>query len=143
MGDNLMIIYGRLTRDPEYVAADGDKSQYARFTVAVNRSRGDVADFVDCVAFGRRADVIREYFVKGKEIRVQGRHECDPYTGRDGNKRYPWTLKVDDFGFCGSKGDGSGQNRNKADQDPLAWANGTEPAPDHDSFERAEEDIPF
>ena len=140
MSDSFSIIYGRLTRDPEYIPAAGDKSQYVKFTVAVNRSYGDAADFWDCIMFGKRADIIREYFTKGKEIRVVGRHECDPYTGRDGNKRYPWTLKVDDFGFCGSKKDGAG---NANDRDPLAWANAADQGAAADSFEQSEEDIPF
>lgn len=129
MSDNLIVLYGRFTRDPEYTPAQGDKSQYAKFTVAVNRTRGSEADFFDCIVFGKRADVIREFFTKGKEIRIQGRHECDPYLGRDGKRRYPWTVKVDDFGFCGSKDKASGQDV---------------PQPDaQEAFKEAEEDIPF
>lgn len=130
MSDSITIIYGRLTRRPEYVAATGDKKQYARFTVAVNRSYGDAADFYDCIAFGRTADIIDNYFDKGKEIRVQGRHECEPYTAKDGSKRYPWTLKVDSIGFCGSKSSGSATNQNQG-----------EPLPE--GFDNVEEDIPF
>lgn len=132
MSDNFMLIYGRLTRDPEYVTASGDKKQYARFTVAVNRSYGDQADFVDCIAFGRTADIVEKYFTKGKEIRVQGRHECDPYTAKDGTKRYPWTLKAESIGFCGSKSSGSA---------PATTPAQGEPAPEN--FENVDDDVPF
>lgn len=133
MSTSKSIIHGRLTRDPEFTPANADKNQYCKFTVAVNRSYGDSADFWDCVAFGRRAEVINKYFSRGSEIIVIGRHECDPYTTKDGTKRYPWTLKVDDFDFCGS---GNGANK---EQPEPAVIDGVE----SDSFENVEDDIPW
>lgn len=131
MSDNFMLIYGRLTRKPEFTPANGDRKQYAKFTVAVNRSYGDQADFVDCIAFGRTADVIDKYFDKGKEIRVQGRHECDKYVAKDGTNRYPWTLKVESIGFCGSRQSGSSSGTSP----------NPEPAPEN--YVNVDEDIPF
>lgn len=129
MINNTITIYGRLTRDPEYTPANGEKKQFCKFSVAVNRSRGDDPDYFDCIVFDRRADVIREYFSKGKEIRVQGRHQCEKYTDKNGNKRSRWTLFVDDFGFCGSRTDNI-----TAGADALSKTDG---------FEEVENDIPF
>lgn len=129
MIDNIFIIKGRLTRDPDYTPANGEKKQYCKFSVAVSRHRGDEADFVDCIIFGKRADVIREFFSKGKEIRVIGSHQCEKYTDKNGNTRKHWTLFVDDFGFSGSKSDNI-----TGGSDALSGANG---------FEEVEADIPF
>ena len=69
--------------------------------VAVDRrgKNGDITDFIDCVAFNKNAEMLVEYFRKGKPIRAVGSMECDPYTAKDGTKRYPWTLKIECWGF--------------------------------------------
>ena len=122
--DNITIIYGRLTRDPEYTEATGDKTQYVKFSVAVNRHTENKADFFDCVAFGKTADIIDKWCSKGSEVRVTGRMQCDPYEAKDGTKRYPWKLIVNRFGFC------SGTNRKEEAIHP-------------DFTDVSEEDIPF
>lgn len=129
MIDNFCSLYGRLVRDPEYTEANGDKKQYAKFRIAVNRTRGDDADFIDCIVFGKRADVIREWFSKGQGIRVIGAVRIEKYTDKNGNNREKLTIMVDDFGFDGSKS-------NKSGRDPV-------PRSGADSFEEVEKDVPF
>lgn len=129
MIDNIFIIKGRLTRDPDYTPANGDKKQYCKFSVAVNRDYGDDADFVECIAFGKRADAIREYFHKGKEIRVLGSHRSEKYTDKDGKTRKYWKMFVEEFGFSGSRSDNT-------TADSVARSI-------HDSFEQVEQDVPF
>lgn len=107
---NNIVIHGRLARNPElgeYNTQKGDVGSKCRFTVAVNRRFGDEADFFNCVVFGKLADVIDKFFSKGSEIIVSGEMQCNPYEGKDGTKRYPWTLVVNQFDFCGSKKDGT------------------------------------
>lgn len=107
---NRIVIHGRLTRDPDlkdYTNAKGENGKVCNFSVAVNRSFGDDADFFNCTAFGKRAEVINEFFSKGREIVVEGSMQCDPYDDKDGNKRYPWKLMMSAFDFCGSKTDSS------------------------------------
>ena len=105
---NNITIHGRLTRDPElgeYVTSKGDEGKSCKFTVAVDRRFGDEADFFNCVAFGKLAEVIDKFFKKGSEIVVLGEMQCNPYEGNDGIKRYPWSINVSRFDFCGSKKD--------------------------------------
>lgn len=132
--NSVYVGYGRLAFDPEYTPANGDKPQYVKFRIAINRSRGSDADFYDCVAFRQKADIIREYFKKGKEIRIVATPQVDKYTDKNGNKRERVSLIVEEFGFCGSKSDSTGNGSN-----PLAWASGS----GADSFEQVEEDVPF
>lgn len=125
---NSCTIHGRLTRDPEtrsYTNAKGEAGSVCDFTVAVNRRSGDEADFFRCTIFGKRAEVIQKWFAKGAEIVCRGHMQCDPYEDKDGKKRYPWKLIVEDFDFCGSKKD-----------------SGSQGAP-QDSFEQADDDVPF
>lgn len=105
---NNIVIHGRLTRDPElgeYTTSKGDKRKSCRFTVAVNRRFGEDADFFNCVVFGKLAEVIDKFFKKGSEIIVSGEMQCKPYE-KEGVKKYPWSLVVSQFDFCGSRKDG-------------------------------------
>lgn len=127
---NIKIIHGRFVRDPEFVQGDQDKNDRVKFTVASDRRYGDETDFHECILFGKRAGVIQKYFHKGSEIVVFGEDQQNKYTDKNGNKRTSWTVKVDDFDFCGSKSDGSSAPAPKQ----------TEP---QSSFEEIDEEIPF
>jgi single-strand DNA-binding protein len=112
---NNITIHGRLTRDPElksYTNGKGEQGQIAKFTVAVDRRIGDETDFFDCVAYGKRAEVIDKFFSKGKEIVVSGEMQCNKYTAKDGTNRYPWQLAMNSFDFCGSKKDSDNTDSN-------------------------------
>ena len=104
---NMIIIKGRLTRDPELKTA-GNGMELCKFTVAVDRRQGKdkekVTDFFDCTAFGNTGVAISKYFGKGKEILCTGRMESSK-TEKDGVKRTYWGMTVDIFEFCGSKSD--------------------------------------
>ena len=102
---NIHTIHGRLVRDPELTPRpNSDTSDRVNFTVAVDRKYGDETDFFDCVAFGKRAEVIDKYFAKDKEIIVTGEGHIHSYTDKNGVKRKSYSIMVNDFDFCGSKG---------------------------------------
>jgi len=105
---NSIIIHGFLTRDPElktYTTTKGDEGKVCNFSVAVNRNFGEDADFFNCKCYGKRAEVVEKFFKKGKEIVVSGEMNCRKYQAKDGTNRYAWELSVQDFDFCGKKGD--------------------------------------
>lgn len=68
---NLVVLSGRLVKDPELKFGQSGKA-YTRFTIAVDKSSDSKADF-NCVAFGKTAEFIGEYFRKGKKILLQGK----------------------------------------------------------------------
>lgn len=105
---NNITIKGRLTRDPElkeYTTKKNEKGESCKFSVAVDRRFGEETDFFNCVTFGGLSKVIDKYFKKGSEIVVSGEMQCNPYEAKDGTKRYPWSLVVQQFDFCGGKKD--------------------------------------
>ena len=69
---NKVVLVGRLTKDPELRYAAGSGVSTCRFTVAVNRIKKDEADFINCVAFNKPAELIAQYFVKGRQIAIAG-----------------------------------------------------------------------
>ena len=101
MAFNLVILTGRLTKDPELkYGASG--TAYCRFTLAVNRmKKDDPADFIFCSAFGKTAELIAEYVKKGHQLGVQGRLQQDTYE-KDGEKVSKTGVTVDKIEFLES-----------------------------------------
>lgn len=106
---NSIILIGRLTRDPELKFGQSGKA-YSRFSLAVDRAfqKGEV-DFINCVAFGRTAEVIGEYLRKGNRTAVQGRLQMNRYEV-NGEKRTSYDVVVDSFDFIESKNSGHEEN---------------------------------
>lgn len=81
---NVVVVTGRLTRDPEVKQFNPDKS-VASFSLAVN-GFGDKVSFFDVEAWGRTAQVIEAYAGKGKLLTVNGRLDQQRWE-KDGQKR--------------------------------------------------------
>lgn len=99
---NIIILTGRLTRDPELKFGQSGKA-YSRFTLAVDRpmQKGE-ADFINCVAFGKTAELIGEYLRKGRKAGVTGRLQMGKYEV-NGEKRTSYDVVVDTIEFLESK----------------------------------------
>lgn len=107
---NLVILSGRLVRDPE-VRSSGEIA-VAKYTLAVDRTKKDAdaqADFINCTAFGKNADFVEKYLHKGTKIMVTGHWQTGSYTNKDGQKVYTNECAVEKTEFCESK-NANGQN---------------------------------
>lgn len=108
---NHVMLYGRLTRDVEVKYSEKNGLAIASFSVACDRydskAKKNVADFIRCVAFGKTAENIGNFFAKGSPIIVTGMIRNEEYTDKQGNKRYSTNVVVNNFEFCGKKGDGT------------------------------------
>lgn len=121
---NSIVISGRLTKDVELRYTSTTNKEVAGFTVAVNRRFDkDKADFINCTAWGKTADVISKFFSKGKMITVHGELRIDAYDKEDGTRAYKTYINVDNFSFCGDSNGGNntssntGNNTNKNDDE--------------------------
>lgn len=104
MSLNKIFLHGRLTNIPELRRTQTDKS-VATFTVAVDRdSKSQQADFINCVAWEKRAEFVCSYFTKGQEILLEGSLNTRSYTDKDGNHRTVQEVIVNKIDFCGPKG---------------------------------------
>ncbi len=105
---NIVILMGRLTRDPEVRYSQGESSTaVANYRLAVDRrfkrdGQPD-ADFFDCVCFGRQAEFAEKYLHQGTKMVVQGRLQNDNYQGRDGQMVYRNRIIVENQEFAESK----------------------------------------
>lgn len=93
---NTVMLMGRLTRDPESRATQSGVS-VVRFSLAVNRPKR--ADFINCVAFGRTAEVIQQYVFKGNRLLVEGEIRTGSYVDKAGQKRYTTEVMVNHIEF--------------------------------------------
>lgn len=121
---NLVILKGRLTREPEIRFTQTNNTKVAAFGIAVNRKfknqEGNYdADFFNCTAFGASANFIEKYFKKGQEALVQGRIQNRNWTDDDGKVHYATDIIVEAIEFCGSKSQSEGEpeNVNQAELD--------------------------
>ena len=112
---NKAILLGRLTRDPELRFAAGSGTAVSRFNIAINRQfKKDETDFINCIAFGKTAETISQYFTKGKQIGVVGRIQTGSYD-KEGTKVYTTDVIVENFEFVDkAEGQASG---NKAKEE--------------------------
>ncbi len=100
-----MILSGRLTKDPEIKNGNGKK--YGRFTLAVSRPfKKDETDFVNCVSFGKTAELIGEYVRKGHRLSVVGRLQQNNYEV-NGEKRTSYDVIVDSMEFLENRNSGT------------------------------------
>lgn len=118
---NRVILMGRLTKDPDIRYSQGEKSTaIARFTLAVDRKfKQDgqpTADFINCLAFGKRAEFMEKYCRKGTKLVVDGSWQTGNYTNKDGNKVYTNDCLVESCEFAESK---SSENNNSSNQNTM------------------------
>ena len=91
---NKVQLIGNLGQDPEIMNLDNG-SKLAKFTIATNESyRNSKGEKVtetqwhNVVAFGKTADIIENYFTKGKEVALEGKLIHRSYENKEGEKRY-------------------------------------------------------
>lgn len=99
---NLVILAGRLTRDPE-VRYTNDNRAVARYTLAVDRTKKGEADFISCIAWEKQAEFAERFLKKGAKILVEGRIQTGSYTNREGQKVNTVDVIVNRHEFCESK----------------------------------------
>lgn len=106
---NKVILMGNLTRDPEIRYSRGDEPIcVARYTLAVDRRTGNsggrqAADFIQCVAFGKKGEFAEKHLKEGVKIAVAGRIQTGSYTDKDGRKIYTTEVVAEEQEFAESK----------------------------------------
>ena len=163
---NKVMIMGNLTRDPE-IKYTPKGMAIAHFGVAVNRvwsneagEKQEEVTFIDIEMFGRKAEVVGEYFKKGKPIYVEGRLKLDSWDDKtSGQKKSKLKVVGETFEFLGSREGGGGggggeqgeshgepRSQSRPQQQSRAQSRPASPPPrppaDPD-LDAPEDDIPF
>lgn len=124
---NKVLLIGNLTRDPQMRMLPS-QTAVVDFGLAVNRrwrtpqgeDREEVC-FVDCSAFGRQAETIKQYCQKGKQLFIEGRLKFDSWEDKQGGgKRSKLSVVVENFQFLGSREGGGSAGGDDSSQLPPA-----------------------
>ena len=74
---NQVILIGRVTKDPELKSTQNGKT-YCNFTLAITREfNKEETDFINCVAWEKKAETIEKYVKKGYKLGIIGRIQID------------------------------------------------------------------
>ena len=100
---NKFILKGNLTQEPT-VRQSQNGGSVTRFTVACNRVNPregqPTADYFRCVAFGKSAELIAQYFHTGTAILIEGRIAISSYKTQNGETAWSTDVIVERFEFC-------------------------------------------
>ena len=87
---NTVNLVGNLTKDIELRSSTN--TEVAKFSLAVRRDK-DNTDFINCVAFGKTAELLAKYVKKGHKVGVEGRIQTGKYD-KDGRTIYTTDVIV-------------------------------------------------
>ena len=103
---NQIILHGRLTENPELKTTNSGK-YVASFTLAVERDfsteNEKETDFINVVTWGKTAEFVAKYFIKGKQMLVNGRLQVRKWQNQNGENRYSTEVLAEKVYFAGGK----------------------------------------
>lgn len=99
---NKWVGIGRLTKDGELAYIPGTGTPVMKFTLAVDnynsKEKKNEADFIPIVLWGKSAENLAQYLVKGTQVAVAGRISTRSYDAKDGTKRHVTEIVADMYG---------------------------------------------
>lgn len=103
---NKVMLMGHLTRDPDLTYTPS-RTPVVEISLATNRYWTDHAGekrsetcFITCKAFGRQAENINKYFVKGKPIFIEGHLKFESWEDKTtSEKRSRHRVVIESFQF--------------------------------------------
>jgi single-strand DNA-binding protein len=131
---NTVVLIGRFTRDPEYKIVN-EGSSLVNFSVANNRTyvvngvKKEETHFFDCVAWGKLAEIIKQYGSKGKQVLVEGRLVQETWDTPDGKKASKVKIRTENIQLLGSRG---GTQDDSTEVSVSSYATKTGPTPVED-----------
>lgn len=138
---NAVVLVGRTTRDIE-LRRTGNGTAVASFTLAVNRdfktNDGQEADFIQCVAWKKTAELLEQYVHKGDRIALNGSIRTRNYEDSHGRTVYVTEVLVNHVEFLETK------NREMPSDSPSVQ-NNSNPYNDwgNKEYEMDNSDLPF
>ncbi len=138
-------LMGHLGRDPETKFSQAGTA-ITTFSIATSRKDGqgnETTTWWRCTVFGKRGEVVAQYFRKGDPILVQGEPSLREYTANDGTAKTSAEVIVNDFAFVKSKKDADSEYR-PAPQPGYTPPSAASPTGQPQQQEAAwDDDIPF
>ena len=144
---NKVILVGNLGRDAELRYTPGG-APVATLSLATTEMWNDKAgqrqektEWHRVVLWGKTAESLNEYLMKGKQIYVEGKLQTRKWKDKDGNDKYTTEIRGDRVVLLGggSRGDAGGGRGSSTPTEEFAHAE----AGGGGSVELTDDDIPF
>lgn len=104
---NKVILIGNITKDIELRQSNSGKF-VVEFSVAINNGKDQQgnelpADFINCTAWNKTAEILDKYTNKGSKISVEGAIKTQTWVDQQGNNRYKTYVLVDRVELLGGR----------------------------------------
>ncbi len=104
---NKVLLIGRLTANPELRYTISNNA-VTTFSIAVDRNfknedGNKEADFINIVAWNKKAEFINQYLKKGDKVGIIGRLQVRSYQNDKGQNRYVTEVVADEVEFLNTK----------------------------------------
>ena len=132
---NNITVTGRIGRDIE-IRHMNNGDPVGGFSIADDQGKDKPAIWWSCDLWGKRAESLAPYLIKGQKVTVSGEVTEREYTDKQGQQKKVMSIRVNNIDpFCGGKADGQQAPRQQAPRQP-APANGG-------GFDDTDDSIPF
>ncbi len=152
---NRVILVGRLTKAPELRRTQTGTSVMS-YTLAVGRRTRQPgqpeADFINCVAWNKTAELMAQYLHKGSLVGIEGRIQTRSYDNQQGQRVYVTEVVSDSVQFLEPKNAQSQPQAGGYEPQP-SYAQPAYEAPadnsfgatfdENDTLDIASDDLPF
>lgn len=106
---NRVYLIGRAVRDLVLQHFGEDNKSYVNFTLAVDeynsKTKESTANFINIVAFDKKAELLAKYIAKGNQLSVEGKLRTSAYTDQNNKKKYSTAVILENFKFLEKKSD--------------------------------------
>ena len=103
---NVYTFTGNLARDAKINSTEKGDS-VGSFSVGVKSGYGDkaVTNWINCSLWGKRADSLAPYLMKGQGVAISGELSLRKYKSKDGTEGASMEVRVQDVTLIGNKED--------------------------------------
>jgi single-strand DNA-binding protein len=141
---NKVILVGNLGRDAEVRYTPGGAA-VSKFSIATTEvwndksgQRQERTEWHTIDLWGKQAESLSEYLLKGKQVYIEGRLQTDEYTDKEGIKRKSTKVRCDKLVLLGGGGGGGRSSSIDRGGDSMG-----SPASPEMSETLTDDDIPF
>jgi single-strand DNA-binding protein len=127
---NNLTVAGQLGRDAEVrFLPNGDP--VANFSIADSQGKDKDSIWWNCQLFGKRAESLAQYLVKGQSVTITGSVSQRKYTDKSGVERISTDVRVNDVALQGGR------------KENVPTQQAQKPKNQSNGFEDMDDDIPF
>lgn len=119
---NCVHLIGNLGRDPEVKTLPGGDT-VCSFSIACSETwkdkqtgeRKESTEWINCVIYGKLADVAGQYLKKGSQVFLSGKMKTRKWQDKQsGQDRYTTEIHVSDMKMLGGRPEGAGQQQQRS-----------------------------